>query len=283
MTEFATSADGTRIAYDRLGSGAIAIILVGSAMNYRAFDPTTAHIATLLADQGFSVINYDRRGRDESGDAAEYAVEREVDDIAALLDVLGGPAALYGNSSGGALALWAAAAPGVGERITRLALFEVPLTLEGEGDDGVELRTITELVAEGDREAVVGYFMRHMPPQWLEAAKSSSAWPDMLAIAHTLAYDVAVLDKADHAPWAEQWASITQPVIALVGAETQPIFPPVAAALAEALPHARSVEIDAANHSVRPEVMAAILGGFLTGHEELAAFAEYPDEPRQQV
>ncbi|MDN4640913.1 alpha/beta hydrolase [Agreia sp. PsM10] len=283
MTEFVTSADGTRIAYDRLGSGAHAIILVGSAMNYRAFDPTTAHIAALLADQGFSVINYDRRGRGESEDTLPYAVEREVDDIAALFDVLGGPAALYGNSSGGALALWAAATPGVGERITKLALFEVPLTLEGEGDDGLELRTIDDLVESGDRGAVVEYFMRNMPPQWLEGAKSSPAWPDMLAIAHTLAYDVAVLDKANQAPWAEQWASVTQPVIAMVGAETQPIFPPAAAALAEALPGARSVEIDAANHGVRPEVMAAILGGFISGHEELATFPEYPDEPEQQV
>jgi pimeloyl-ACP methyl ester carboxylesterase len=283
MTEFVTSADGTRIAYDRLGSGALAIILVGSAMNYRAFDPTTAHIATLLADQGFSVINYDRRGRGESDDAADYAVDREVDDIAALLDVLDGPAALYGNSSGGALALWAAATPGVGERITGLALFEVPLTLEGEGDDGTELRTMNDLVASGDRAAVVEYFMRNMPPQWLEGAKASPAWPDMLAIAPTLAYDVAILDKANRAPWAEQWASVAQPVLAMVGEQTQPIFPPAAAALAEALPNARSVEIDAANHSVRPEVMAALLGGFLTGHEELATFSEYPDEPEQQV
>jgi pimeloyl-ACP methyl ester carboxylesterase len=283
MTEFVTSADGTRIAYDRLGSGALAVILVGSAMNYRAFDPTSGHIAMLLADQGFSVINYDRRGRGESGDSADYAVEREVEDIAALLDVLDGPAALYGNSSGGALALWAAATPGVGERITGLALFEVPLTLEGEGDDGLELRTITELVASGDRGAVVEYFMRRMPAQWLEGAKASPAWPEMLAVAHTLAYDVAVLEKADHAPWAEQWASVTQPVMVMVGEETQPIFPPVAAALAEALPNGRNVEIDAANHSVRPEVMAALLGGLLTGHEELATFAEYPDEPEQQV
>ena len=283
MTEFVTSADGTRIAYDRLGSGALAIILVGSAMNYRAFDPTTAHIATLLADQGFSVINYDRRGRGESGDTLPYSVEREFDDIAALLDVLEGPAALYGNSSGGALALWAAATPGVGERITGLALFEVPLTLEGEGDDGVELRTMNDLVEAGDRGAVVEYFMRNMPPQWLEGAKSSAAWPDILAIAHTLAYDVAVLDRANHSAWADQWASVTQPVLAMVGEETQPIFPPVAAALAESLPNARAAEIDAAHHSVRPEVMAALLGGFLTGHEELATFAEYPDEPKQQV
>jgi pimeloyl-ACP methyl ester carboxylesterase len=283
MTEFVTSADGTRIAYDRLGSGALAIILVGGAMSHRAFDPTTVHMATLLADQGFSVINYDRRGRGESGDAADYAAEREVEDISALLDVFEGSAALYGNSSGGALALWSAATPGVGERISKLALFEVPLTLEGEGDGSVELRTITELVASGDRDAVVEYFMRRMPPQWLEGAKASPEWPEMLAVSHTLAYDIAVLEKADHAPWAEQWASVTQPVMVMVGEETQPIFPPVAAALAEALPNARNSEIDAANHSVRPEVMAAILGGFLTGHEELATFSEYPDEPAQQV
>ncbi|MBF4635068.1 alpha/beta hydrolase [Agreia pratensis] len=283
MTEFVKSADGTRIAYDRLGSGALAIILVGSAMNYRAFDPTTVQIATLLADQGFSVVNYDRRGRGESGDAADYAVEREVDDIAALLDVLGGSAALYGNSSGGALALWAAATPGVGERITKLALFEVPLSLEGEGDGGADLRAMNELVAAGDQAAVVEYFMKDMPPQWLEGAKSSPAWPDMLAISHTLAYDEALLERAQHAPWAEQWASVTQPVIAMVGEPTVPIFPPAASALETALPNARALVIDAAHHSVRPEVMAALLGGFLTGHDELATFAEYPDEPRQQV
>ena len=283
MTEFVTSADGTRIAYDRLGSGATALIMVASAMNYRAFDDTSMQIATMLADQGFSVINYDRRGRGESGDTQPYSVEREVDDIAALLDVLDAPAALYGNSSGGALALWAAATPGVGERITRLALFEVPLALEGEGDGCDDLRAMNELVASGDRAAVVEYFMKDMPPAWLEGAKNSAAWPAMLDISTTLSYDEAVLERAQQAPWSEQWASVTQPVIAMVGRQSVPIFPPAAKALAAALPDARHVVIDAANHSVKPEVMAAILGGFLSGHEELATFSEYPDEPAQQV
>jgi pimeloyl-ACP methyl ester carboxylesterase len=283
MTEYVTSADGTRIAYDRLGSGALAIIFVSSAMNFRAFDPTSTEIATMLADQGFTVITYDRRGRGESGDTLPYAVEREVEDIAALLDVLDSPAALYGNSSGGALALWAAATPGVGERITGLALFEVPLDLEGEGDGGEGLRALTELVAAGDRAAVVQYFMRDMPAAWFEGAKNSPAWPTMLEIAHTLAYDEAVLEKAQHAPWAEQWASVTQPVLAMVGEEAPPIFPPAASALEKALPRARHRVIDAANHGVKPEVMAALLGGFLTGHEELATFSEYDDEPEQQV
>ena len=104
MTEFTTSADGTRIAYDRDGDGP-AVILVGGAMQFRGFDPTTVEMAHQLAAHGFTVINHDRRGRGESAGATEFSLAREIEDLAALIDGAGGTAALYGSSSGGAIAL----------------------------------------------------------------------------------------------------------------------------------------------------------------------------------
>jgi alpha-beta hydrolase superfamily lysophospholipase len=114
------SKDGTSIAFDRHGGGA-PVILVGGAFQHRAFDPGTVRLAEVPAEAGLSVVHYDRRGRGESGDTGPYAVERELEDLDALLDSSGGSAALYGSSSGGNLALDAAIrdAP-----ITRLAVWE---------------------------------------------------------------------------------------------------------------------------------------------------------------
>ncbi|MCU1425740.1 MAG: alpha/Beta hydrolase fold [Microbacteriaceae bacterium] len=259
MTAYTTSRDGTRIAFDREGTGP-AVILVGGAMQFRAFDPTTRELAHLLAERGFTVVNYDRRGRGESGDTLPFAVEREVEDIAALIDEIGDGAALFGGSSGAVLCLWAAAA---GLDVAKLALWEAPLTPEGEVDDGETLEALQKLIANDDREAAVAYFMRDMPREWFEGARNSPAWPVMLTIAPTLAYDTAVLDKATKSPWAEQWSTVTQPTLVLLGEQTQPIFPPAADALVAALADARQQRLDAANHSWRPEVMADALEAFL--------------------
>src|SRR6266508_6889305 len=104
----ALSKDGTPIAFDKTGQGS-PVILVGGALQYRAVDPRTAQLAALLA-QHFTVFHYDRRGRGDSGDTLPYAVEREIEDLEALINEAGGSAHLYGVSSGGALALAAAAA-----------------------------------------------------------------------------------------------------------------------------------------------------------------------------
>jgi pimeloyl-ACP methyl ester carboxylesterase len=259
MTLFTTSADGTRIAYDREGSGP-AIILVGSANQFRAFDTGTAEVARLLAGSGFTAITYDRRGRGESGDTLPYDVDREVEDIRALLDVVGGSAALYGSSSGAVLCLWAAATlPGV----TKLVLWEPPLDVESDGSEN--LAGLQKRLAAGDREGTVAFFMRDMPPQWFEGAKNSAAWPTLLSIAHTLAYDAAVLEKAERGTTLPaEWAAVTMPTIVLVGQETQPIFPPAADAIVAALPHATHRRIDARNHGWEPAVMAREISDFLT-------------------
>ena len=112
------SADGTTIAFDQVGKGP-ALILVGGAFQHRAIDPRTAQLAALLA-QHFTVFHYDRRGRGDSSDTQPYAVEREVEDLAALIKEAGGQAAVFGMSSGGVLALEAAKS---GLAITKLALY----------------------------------------------------------------------------------------------------------------------------------------------------------------
>ncbi|MBG6237886.1 pimeloyl-ACP methyl ester carboxylesterase [Mycetocola sp. CAN_C7] len=259
MTEFTTSADGTRIAYDLDGSGP-AVILVGSANAFRAFDPATAAVARLLADDGFTVITYDRRGRGESDDTLPYDVNREVEDISALMDIVGGSSALYGSSSGAVLCLWAAAALA---GVTKLVLWEPPLDLENDGS--ADLTGLQERLAAGDREGTIAFFMRRMPPQWFDSARNSPAWPTLLSIAHTLAYDAAVLERAERGePLAELWAHVTMPVIVLIGEDTQPIFPPAADAIVGALPDARQRRIDARNHGWEPDVMAREISSFLT-------------------
>src|SRR5215204_6963298 len=108
MTEFVTSSDGTQIAFGRLGSGP-SVILVGGAMQFRAFDPQTGQLAERLAERGFTVVNYDRRGRGESAGRGPYVLDSEIADLEALITEVGGPAALFGSSSGGAICLAAAA------------------------------------------------------------------------------------------------------------------------------------------------------------------------------
>jgi len=163
------SADGTRIAYDWHGSGP-AVILVSAAMQFRAFDPATVALAQELADRGFTVLHYDRRGRGESGDTLPYAVERGIEDIGALVEVAGGQAALFGSSSGAVLCLHAAAA---GLAISRLVLWEAPLEPDGQGDSGPWLAELQSRLAVGDRAGAVEFYMSDMPVEWLEGAKAS--------------------------------------------------------------------------------------------------------------
>ena len=261
MTEFVTSADGTVIAFDRTGEGP-PIILVGGATQFRAFDATTIELAHQLAARGFTAVNYDRRGRGESTDTPPFAIEREIEDIDALVTEVGGSAALYGSSSGAALCLWAAS---TGVAVTKLVLWEPPLSLPGEGDDGAWLAGLAQRVAAGDHESAAEFFMRDMPPEWLEGVRSSDAWPVMKGIASTLAYDAEALARAqDGTPWSVHWSNVAMPTLVLVGERTLPLFPPAAAALVRALPRARQITIAAQDHGWRPEVMASVLGEFFT-------------------
>jgi pimeloyl-ACP methyl ester carboxylesterase len=260
MTEFAPSVDGTMIAYDRAGNGP-GVVFIGGAFQHRAFDPTTTKLTHRLAAAGFTTVNYDRRGRGESTDTQPYAVEREIEDLAVMLDAAGGSAAVYGSSAGSALCLHGAAA---GLPITRIALWEPPFALEGEDDNGEFLTKLESLIAAGNRVGTVEYFMHGMPPELLEEFEASLAWDLMLQVAPTLAYDTALLDRNQNEPWRTQWASLTIPVLVMLGEVTPPIFRRAAEALVAALPDARSRTIAGANHRWQFDAMRSELVAFLT-------------------
>src|SRR5579863_29846 len=187
-----TSKDGTAIAYERVGEGP-PLILVDGALCSRAFGPMPK-LAPILGRQ-FTVYFYDRRGRGESGDTPPYAREREIEDLAALIAVAGGAAAVVGVSSGAALALEAAAAR---LSITRVVAYEPPyIEPEGATRGRAHQSRLQELVAAGDRGGAVRYFMRDMvgvpaPVVWFMRLMPG-LWRKLAAVGHTLPYDSAVM------------------------------------------------------------------------------------------
>ena len=265
MTEYVTSADGTRIAYDVEGSGP-PVILIGGAMQFRGFDPVTVEMAHALASHGFTVVNYDRRGRGESPADVPITLAQTIDDLRALIDELTEGAddavALFGNSSGGSIALAAAAA---GLPVSRLVFFEVPLDEDG-GTSGAEyLAGLREYIAAGDHEGAVEYYMADMPREWLDGAKQSPAWQTMLDIAPSLEPDAESLAWTQSAPRDELWRGITQPTLALVGEQTLPIMTSAVASVVASLPNAETRTIPGENHSWEPRTMALVIAEFLVG------------------
>ena len=187
------SADGTPIAYDKLGAGP-PVILVGGAFSFRRYR-RSVELAELLAEH-FTVFNYDRRGRGDSGDTAPYSVEREIEDLAALIELAGSRSCVWGQSSGGVLALRAAAA---GVAIEKLAVFEPPFRLDSDGDaPPADFATrLGQLVAADRRNQAVKYFMTKgmgAPGFFISLMRlSPQMWSRLTAVAHTLPYDVAVM------------------------------------------------------------------------------------------
>ncbi|WP_127792403.1 alpha/beta fold hydrolase [Agromyces sp. LHK192] len=265
MSEYATSADGTRIAFDRVGSGP-PVILVDGAFQFRAFDPGTTELQHLLAERGFEVVRYDRRGRGESPADQPMTLEQTIADLRALIEVLTEGAddavALFGNSSGGSIALAAAAA---GLPVSKLVLFEVPLDDEL-GTEGAEfLDGLRTRIATGGGEEVVAFFMRDMPPEWVEGAKSGGAWPTMAAIAPSLEPDAESLAWTQSAPRSALWAAVTVPVLVLVGAETLEVMGPAAESMVATLHHAELAEVPAIDHRWDPRALALEIAEFLIG------------------
>lgn len=265
MTQYVTSADGTQIAYDRQGSGP-PVILVDGAMQFRAFDPTSGEMAAELAGHGFSVVRFDRRGRGESPAEAPITLEQTLDDLRALVALVTEGAddavALFGNSSGGAIALAAAAS---GLPISKLVLWEVPLD-EELGTGGAEfLAGLRQRLAVGDGDATIEYFMKDMPREWLEGSKASPGWPIMTAMGPSLEPDAEALAWTQSASRPALWAGIAQPVLVLVGEQTLDLMRPAADSLVANLPHAVLDTAPAADHAWEPKSMALKIAGFLVG------------------
>jgi pimeloyl-ACP methyl ester carboxylesterase len=263
------SADGTRIAYDRYGEGP-AVIMVGGALAYRSFKKFE-QIATALAEH-CTVINYDRRGRGDSGEAGPTSVEREVEDIAALIDAVGGRASLWGWSSGGALALRAAAAD-IG--VENVVVYEVPFKTDPEAkypadDYGARLE---EIVASGDRLGAAKHFMRNavgMPRLAVALMSRAPMFRKFAANGHTLTFDYAALgDHNMHARplRAAEWAGVTCPALVAYGGKTVPGLKHASRSLAEVLPNATLRELPGQNHNVSASAIVPVLAEFVACHD----------------
>ena len=259
-----TSKDGTTIAFDQSGEGP-AVILVDGALQYRAFDQGMAQLADLLS-RHFTVIHYDRRGRGDSTDIQPYALEREIEDVEALIDEVGGSAFLYGISSGAALAMEAAIA--LEGRVKKLALYEAPYNDEGNSRKAWKeyRQKLNELVSAGRKGDAVGLFMMlvGMPPDQLEGMHQHPMWPLWESVGLTLAYDAAAMGKDASVP-AKRAAKVAMPTLVMDGGASFPFMHDTAKALVKAIPNAQHRTLEGQTHEVDSEVIAPVLVEFFKG------------------
>lgn len=254
-----TSADGTTIAYDRSGSGA-PIVFVSGAFNDRH---TLAPVAAALATS-HTVVCYDRRGRGDSGDTAPYAVEREIEDLAAVLATVGGSAAVFGFSSGANLALLAASR---GVAVSALVAYEAPFALSADDRRPDDLPSrLAGLIAAGRRADAVTTFQLEgigLPPEMVAGIRQSPFFPQLEAIAPTVVYDATLTAPPYDQPTAEMRA-MRVPVLVLTGADTWPVLQRAASALPSLLADARYVTVlGGADHTISPPETAEAVRTFL--------------------
>jgi len=253
------SRDGTTIAYDQLGEGQ-PLILVDGAFCSRTFGPMPK-LAPLLA-QHFTVFTYDRRARGDSGDTAPYAVEREIEDIDALIAAAGGSAFVYAISSGAALALTAASS---GLKIEKLAVYEPPFMVgeTGHRPPADHQARLTQLIAAGRRGDAVTFYMKGiigMPSLLVAAFRLLPMWSKLKAVVPSLPYDAAVM--GDFSLPTKRAASVTIPTLVISGEKSFPALRQAAARLAEVIPGAQSRTLARQTHNVSAKVLAPVLVEF---------------------
>jgi len=261
------SKDGTTIAFDQSGRGP-ALILVTGAIARR----TDAARLTASLSPNFTVFTYDRRGRGDSGDTLPYAVEREVEDLDALITEAGGAAFVFGHSSGAVLALEAALL--LSTRITKLALYEPPFIIDDSRPPVPEhsARHLAELVSSGLRTEAVEYFMTQVgtPAEAIAQMRKAPVWSEFEAVANTLAYDMTIMEeteRGDPSPL-RKWASVTVPTLVMDGTvfqgrgEGHTFLRHGAQALTNILPRAQHRILEGQDHGPADNVLAPALVEF---------------------
>jgi pimeloyl-ACP methyl ester carboxylesterase len=255
-----TSKDGTLIGYEKAGSGP-ALVLVDGAMCYREFGPAR-DVSKALEDE-YTVYIYDRRGRGESGDTTPYAAEREIEDLAAVLEAAGGNPYVMGQSSGAGLALIAAAS---GLKMKKLASYEAPYVglslVNGRTPD--HLATLNRYIAEGNRGKAVGHFMVKMVggPWFLPLMMRTmpKIWRQLQAVAHTLPYDTTVMGGNFEVPGS--LAKITVPTLVMGGSKYAPNMKAAVETVAATVPGSTLVILPGQTHQVSPAVLVPELKKF---------------------
>jgi len=258
------SRDGTTIAYEVVGSGPV-VVLVGGALQFRAIDPRTAQIAAQLG-AWFTVVTYDRRGRGNSDDVGSYSVAREVEDLGAVLEVVGGEGYVFGMSSGGTLALEAAGSL----PLSRVALYEPPLATPG-GRDPLPVGYLAELralLAGGRRGDAVAHFMTTavgVPADIVDGMRAAPFWAAFESVAHTLVHDgeLTQVSMTDGAAAIRGWAGVEVPVLVLDGGASPEHQRVGDAALVAGLPSAQLLTLPGQGHDVAPEALVPALVDFL--------------------
>jgi pimeloyl-ACP methyl ester carboxylesterase len=255
------SNDGTVIAYDQVGRGPPVILVVG-ALCSRTLGPSVK-LAPLLARE-LTVFAYDRRGRGASGDHAPYAVEREIEDLRALLDMAGGSAGVFGHSSGAVLALEAAAH---GLPITKLALYEAPLILDrSRASADEDWAQIDAFIAEGRRADAVKVFLKcvGVPAFAIAVMRWLPVWSQVVRVAHTLPYDGAIVRKLQRGePLAlGAWAEVKVPALAIAGGKSPPWMQNGMQTLATALSGAHYRVLEGQTHDANAKVLGPVLSEF---------------------
>jgi pimeloyl-ACP methyl ester carboxylesterase len=255
-----TSKDGTIIAFDQSGEGP-AVILVSGGLVSRS---DNAPLASLLTPN-FTVFNYDRRGRGESSDTAPYAIEREVEDIEALINAAEEPAFLYGISSGAALAMEATIK--LGNKIKKLAIYEVPYNSDETARQAWKeyRRQLKELLEAGRKGDAVALFMRlnGMPSDNIQEMREHPVWQTLEAVASTLAYDAAILGEDASIP-IERASKVNVPTLIINGGASYRFIHITAQALTESIPNAKHCTLKGQTHNVAAEALAPVLIEFFT-------------------
>lgn len=256
-----TSKDGTKIAYDKSGQGPVVILIGGALVTSSAH----AELAELLS-KDFTVFNYDRRGRGESGDTKPYSVQREIEDIQAIIDEAGGSAYLYGISSGACLAVEAAAA--LGDPVKKLAIYEAPYDeAEGVAEQWKTYSSeLNQLLAADRNGEAVELHMKivGLSDAAIAALKLSPRWTEMKTLAPTIAYDVAIVGEDRSIP-VERASGIKATTLIMDGGaslESMPFMRVSADKLAKTIPGAQRHTIEGQAHNVDNKALAAVLKTF---------------------
>ena len=258
MSHQTKSKDGTVIAYDKLGHGP-AVIVVGGVIGDRS---QQAPVAELLA-KDFTVFNFDRRGHGESGDTQPYAVQREIEDIDAMLEAAGGSAFVYGTSGPGVLALHAAAAA-PGSKMKKLVIWEPPLIVD---DSRPKVRSdykaqLVSMLAEGRRGDMVELFFTEavgIPAPFVAQMRQAPWWSAQEALAHTTVYDATLM--GDYSLPRAEFARIKVPALVLDGGQ-MPWLSNGADAIAKTIPNAQRRTLAGQQHNVDPAAIAPAIAEF---------------------
>lgn len=252
-----TSQDGTTIAYEKKGQGPVLILVLG-ALNRRS---QGKKLTELLSDR-FTVVSYDRRGRGDSTDTLPYSTDKEVEDIKALIDALGGSAYLYGHSSGCVLALMAAKE--LGNEVAGLALYELPYNANPDTQNTAEAyrKALAQLLADNKRGDAVALFVKSVgvTDKQIAAMERLPMWKGLTAMAPTLAYDT--IELMEQYPKLDTKHIATKSLV-MYGAKSPDFMGETARKLSETMPHAQLCSLEGQTHDVKADVLAPVLAEFL--------------------